>query len=457
MALGLVTTQLDAQRRASGADTPTLGWCYLTDHHAAAANELLSALRAHYPGCDWVGAVGIGVCASGVEYFDEPGLVVMLSELPREQFRVFSGQRPLHAGSASGFSAGFNPGAGGFYPHSALVHADPATPELAGLIGELSDRMGSGYLFGGLASARTRTLTIAASSDEYLGLPTSLTGGVFEGGLSGVAFAADVALVSRVTQGCQPVGVTRRITEVERNVVYALDGEPALDCLLRDLGVNEQEPREALPRLRSTLVGLSDDEAQAEFGAPPLASAFATLAPTSEFVTAPRRGAFGTETRVRHLVGIDPQRRGIAIADVAEVGQQLAFCRRDTDAARRELVRIATEIRSALEPDELPLPVDTRPLQPTPDLTGAATAAAPAGPIGKRPGAGRGARQITGALYVSCTGRGGPHFGSPSAELQILRHALGDVPLVGFFAAGEIGHRHLYGYTGVLTVFTQPA
>ena len=60
---------------------------------------------------------------------------------------------------------------------------------------------------------------------------------------------------------------------------------------------------------------------------------------------------------------------------------------------------------------------------------------------------------IAGAIYVSCAGRGGPHFGAPSAELQIVRRALGDVPLVGFFAAGEIARRHLYGYTGVLTVF----
>jgi small ligand-binding sensory domain FIST len=34
-----------------------------------------------------------------------------------------------------------------------------------------------------------------------------------------------------------------------------------------------------------------------------------------------------------------------------------------------------------------------------------------------------------------------------------VRHALGDVPLVGFFAAGEIARNQLYGYTGVLTVF----
>ena len=62
-------------------------------------------------------------------------------------------------------------------------------------------------------------------------------------------------------------------------------------------------------------------------------------------------------------------------------------------------------------------------------------------------------RRIAGAVYVSCAGRGGPHFGGPSAELQIVRHALGDVPLVGFFAGGEIARNHLYGYTGVLTVF----
>lgn len=384
LALGLVCAQLDAQ--LAGRAAPTLGWCYFTDHHAPAADALLAALRQRYPGADWVGTAGIGICASGVEYFDEPGLAVMLAALPREQFRVFSGRRPLQ-------------GDAHFAPHAALVHADPATPELAELIAELSERVDSGYLFGGLSSARNRALTIAAGADAG--------DGVFSGGLSGVAFADDVAIVSRVTQGCQPVGPTRAITRIERNVVYELDGEPALDCLLRDLDVDEHAPREALPRMRSTLVGLSDPGAAA-----------------GEFATAPRRHAFGTETWVRHLIGIDPQRRGIAIASSAEPGQQLAFCHRDVEAARRDLVRIATEIRSTLEPDDEP----------------AATG-----------------RQVAGALYVSCTGRGGPHFGAPSAELQLLRHALGDVPLVGFFAAGEIGHCHLYGYTGVLTVFTHPA
>jgi small ligand-binding sensory domain FIST len=64
------------------------------------------------------------------------------------------------------------------------------------------------------------------------------------------------------------------------------------------------------------------------------------------------------------------------------------------------------------------------------------------------------ARRVAGAVYVSCSGRGGPHFGAASAEMHIVRRALGDVPLVGFFAGGEIAFNQLYGYTGVLTVFT---
>jgi small ligand-binding sensory domain FIST len=218
-----------------------------------------------------------------------------------------------------------------------------------------------------------------------------------------------------VSQGCQPVGPPRRITAAERNLVLTLDGEPALDCLLADLGLDEREPREALPRLRQTLVGLSDERDDA----------------------LSRPGQFGPDTRVRHLIGLDPARHGIAIGDHAPLGAQLAFCHRNTEAARRDLVRICSEIREELEPETLPRP------------TAIALSGALAG------GGSHPARGIAGAVYVSCAGRGGAHFGAPSAELAIVRHALGDVPLVGFFASGEIARRHLYGYTGVLTVFTR--
>jgi small ligand-binding sensory domain FIST len=242
---------------------------------------------------------------------------------------------------------------------------------------------------------------------------------VFSGGLSGVAFSEDVALVSRVTQGCSPVSKARTVTDADHNVVVTLDGEPALDVMLRDLKISLDQPQEALEVVRATLVALAEP---AQDKAPGMVR---------------NTGNLGSEVTVRHIIGLDPGRRGIAVAEVVEPGAQLAFCKRNREAARADLVRICAEIREELEPQELSLELAVA-LQPD------EAQAAP-----------HPARRIAGAVYVSCSGRGGPHFGSASAEMQIVRRALGDVPLVGFFAAGEIAADHVYGYTGVLTVFTE--
>jgi small ligand-binding sensory domain FIST len=383
-ALSLAAAQVDGLRARAGGEAaePGLGFVYFTDHYATQAQALLAALRQRWPGVAWVGTVGVGVAASGVEYFDEPALVVMLAALPLGRFQVFSGARPLARIEA----------------HTALIHADGNTPDLADLIDDMSARTASGYLFGGLSSSRSVSCQIAD--------------GVLQGGLSGVAFSRDVALISRVTQGCQPIGPARHITACERNVVTALDGEPALVCLLRDTGISLDDPQRAMRTLRGTLVGLSEPRE-------------ALLA---------RGGQFGADTRVRHLIGLDPGQQGVAVADIVEPGMQLAFCQRDVQAARRDLVRICAEIREELAPE--------------PVAKVAAHAAEDSAPTDP-------AARIAGAIYISCAGRGGPHFGAPSAELQIVQRALGAVPLVGFFANGEIGHHHLYGYTGVLTVFAR--
>ncbi|MFT4193085.1 FIST C-terminal domain-containing protein [Ottowia sp.] len=398
MACGLVLAQLRAQMALPGhADAPTLGLLYITDHYAPHAAAILDHLSAELPEVsDWAGTVGVGVCASGAEYIDEPALSVMLCELPVDQYRVFSGVAPLSAGR-------------GFAPHAALVHADARMPDLPGLIAEMAARTATGTLFGGLAASRGEPVQFAAPGQGNAP-GQGAAGGVFRGGLSGVAFGAGVAIVSRVTQGCQPVAPARTVTAADGRLLLALDGEPALDVLLRDLGVDRSHPQRALPALRQTLVGLSD---AGEHGLG-------------------RAGHFGADVRVRHIVGVDPARRGVAVADTVEEGMRAAFCQRNPAAARADLMRICAEIREELEPEEI--------------THGAALPEAP-----------RPAPRIRGAVYVSCAGRGGAHFGAPGAELQAVRQALGDVPLTGFFAGGEIARQHLYGYTGVLTVFVGAA
>jgi len=228
-----------------------------------------------------------------------------------------------------------------------------------------------------------------------------------------VAFGEGISLISRVTQGCQPVAVQRVITAAKDNLITELDGENALDTLLSDTGISLDEPEAAMAALRATLVGLTESGGDA----------------------VGRTGNFGADVVVRHIIGLDPGRGGVAVADRVAVGMRMAFCRRNVQAARADLIRICAEIREELEAEELSLPVG-----------------APRG-TAETQAARHASRRIAGAVYVSCAGRGGPHFGGPSAELQIVRRALGDVPLVGFFAGGEIARHHLYGYTGVLTVF----
>ena len=425
MAAALVVAQLRGQMALPDyASAPTLGLLYITDHYSNDAGELLDYLSGELPHVpDWSGTVGVGVSANNAEYFDEPALSVMLLDVPADQYRVFSGVAPLpshpsHQGD-------------GFVAHTALVHADGRTPDLSDLLAEMAARTDTGYLFGGLTASRSASVQFAVAGEGNMA-GQGQANGVFDGGLSGVAFDARVTLVSRVTQGCQPVGPLRTITDAHDNVVLALDGEPALDVLLDTLGVSlDGDPQPALRKVRATLAGLVDAAQQ------PLGQR--------------RTGHFGTDTRVRHIVGLDGTRRGVALAAPLEVGMRLAFCQRNVSAARADLMRICAEIREELSPEELE-PAHLVPSGPQERAQGKLGVSAAPGAFGAHTLAHTGGR-ICGAVYVSCSGRGGPHFGGASAELQIVRHALGDVPLAGFFAGGEIAHHHLYGYTGVLTVF----
>lgn len=122
-------------------------------------------------------------------------------------------------------------------------------------------------------------------------------------------------------------------------------------------------------------------------------------------------GASSSDFLVRNLVGLDPVHGILAVGETLEPGRRLFFVRRDAEAAGGDLERLLTELLARLR------------------------------------------RPPRAAVYVSCVARGPNLFGPGSRELARLRAALGEVPLTGFYANGEICNRRLYGYTGVLTLF----
>lgn len=114
---------------------------------------------------------------------------------------------------------------------------------------------------------------------------------------------------------------------------------------------------------------------------------------------------------VRNLMGVDRDNGLLAIGDVVSAGDRVMFCRRDPGTAADDLRRMLDRLRQ------------------------------------------RAAGGIRGGLYYTCVARGPNQFGPGSRELKIIADELGDFPIAGLFANGEINHNRLYGYTGVLTLF----
>ncbi|WP_295405096.1 FIST N-terminal domain-containing protein [uncultured Thiocystis sp.] len=338
-----------------------LGFLYVSDEFADELDDLLDWLR-HATGVQqWVGSVGIGICATGVEYYEQPAIAVMLGEFPADAFRVF----PSLIKDFDAFDVSHGDWIQAHPPYLGLIHGDPANERIESLIQQLAQRTTSGFLVGGLTSSR----------GSAVGIANTLT----EGGLSGVLFSDQVALMTRLSQGCSPIGPHRTITEAQRNILIKLDGQPALEKFKEDIG-------ETLAQDLGSLGGYI-------------------------FAGLPIPGSDTGDYLVRNLIGIDPDHGLLAIGDRVESGREIMFCRRDAETARDDLDRMLRALRQRLS------------------------------------------RPPRGGIYISCLGRGVNLFGPDSAELKQIQDTLGDFPLVGFYANGEISQDRVYGYTGVLTLF----
>ena len=68
---------------------------------------------------------------------------------------------------------------------------------------------------------------------------------------------------------------------------------------------------------------------------------------------------------------------------------------------------------------------------------------------------------VAGALLFSCNGRGEALFGRPDHDVDAVRLAFGDIPVAGFFAAGELGpvggRNFVHGFTASLLLLRNPS
>ena len=187
-----------------------------------------------------------------------------------------------------------------------------------------------------------------------------------------------------MSQGCRPIGRPLVVTRAERNVVYELAGQPALERLMEMArnGMSESDIRLINQGLH---LGLVIDEHKADFG----------------------RGDF----LVRNVIGADQSNGAIGVGDVVEVGTTVQFHVRDADAADEDLR----------------------------ELLG------PAPPMGR--------------CCSPATAGASRLFATPNHDAEVVGDSLGDPPVAGFFAAGELGpvggRNFMHGFTASIALFEE--
>ncbi|HEY8191275.1 MAG TPA: FIST C-terminal domain-containing protein, partial [Alphaproteobacteria bacterium] len=110
---------------------------------------------------------------------------------------------------------------------------------------------------------------------------------------------------------------------------------------------------------------------------------------------------------------IDPDNGRIAVMQPVEAGHHVQFMQRDRNTVGNDLVRAMVDLRNRIIREQ-------------------------------------GSFSPQAALYISCAAR---VANGAAGEMALVGQVMDGVPLVGFYAGGEISNRQLYGYTGILIVF----
>ncbi len=121
-----------ASTHAPGAN---LGFLYVNDTFCGQLDAMLDLLRERTGVQQWVGSVGIGICATGQEYLDEPAVALMLGEFPPDSFEVLPTIRGLEGMPSGPFLLN------GVPANFAVVHVDPRNGHAPALVSALSKKI----------------------------------------------------------------------------------------------------------------------------------------------------------------------------------------------------------------------------------------------------------------------------------------------------------------------------
>ena len=295
-AIAALVGQLGAASLA--ADGADLGVLFMSGHFAPRARLIAAGLREALGLRTLVGGSFEGVIGGEAELERTPALSLLVARLPGATVTPFTlgttawGDLSNPAALRERLDAPED-------TRLILLFGDPFSTPAEELLGALDRAYPGVPVCGGMTSGSNQP----GGNALVLGDRAANTGAV------GVALAGDFAVDLIVSQGCRPIGRPFTVTATHRNLILALDDEPAL---------------RQLRRLADTL----DAGDRALFG-DNLAIGKAIGDPAGPL----GRGDF----LIRGVLGIAPQRAAVAIGDLPRVGETVQFQLRDAAAAAEDL------------------------------------------------------------------------------------------------------------------------
>ncbi len=254
------------------------------------------------------------------------------------------------------------------------------------------DSMIGGFMVGGFESARAAK---AVFSHE-----------VFEDGIAGVVFSQDVAVSAAISQGCRPMGPLHEISSADDHVIGFLDGRVPFTVFGEDMTAFAEQT-----------LGYSPKEKILEGGN--LSLDLLRLIEGQAHIAFPVPESDQNDYLVRNIMAIDPDSGMMAVSERIDDGQKLLFVHRNDESVKADLSHTLVTLRKRVEREQ-----------------GVFTPKA--------------------ALYISCVARTDVDFsgaGRSGGEMALVRDVLGDIPLAGFYANGEIFKNRVYGYTALVVLF----
>ncbi|MCI0675411.1 MAG: FIST C-terminal domain-containing protein, partial [Phycisphaerales bacterium] len=386
------TEVADALFEELGSPAPSRGMCDLlvvfgSFHHRAAFTEAADIMRKTISPSAMIGVTAESVLGSDRELEGVAGLSAIAFRLPAVSVHPWHSTPedpiPLREPEKIRQRIGLDKDPSSF--RAAIMLADPFTTPITRLLPALTNcRKDQPALDVGVA--RPRGLSHATLSTQHSELPVIVIGGMASGA-SQPGFNVLVLNDRVLTAGAVGVSLSGNL-----DIDFILSqgckpvGKPVVITKSKDNIILELGGRKALEVLQEIAQSLPDADREL------LSKGLLVGTVINEYKDHFGRGDF----LVRNVMGLDQKHGGIAVGEMCRVGQTIQFHARDAATAA----------------EDLQLLLDSQVMSSAPPF---------------------------GALLFSCNGRGQRLFGQPNHDINIIRERLGDIPLAGFFAAGEIG------------------